>query len=78
MPRPQHGASDVSALVTRNYDPLWLRQAGSIRATIDDGELVHGLKELSFRASRRSYLAPSFGVLGELERECFELCGQGA
>ncbi len=35
-------------LVTRNYDPLWLRQAGSIRATIDDGEQLHVLNEVQF------------------------------
>jgi hypothetical protein len=33
---------------------------------------------LSFRACGRSYLPPSFGVLSELERECFELCGERA
>lgn len=49
MLRPHHdGASEVTALVTRNYDPLRLREAGSIRATIDDGEQLHVLPEVQF------------------------------
>jgi hypothetical protein len=49
MLRAQHeGASEVTALITRNYDPLWLREAGSIRATIDDGEQLHVLTEVRF------------------------------
>jgi energy-coupling factor transporter ATP-binding protein EcfA2 len=47
-------------------------------------ELLGRLREaataelLSFRGCRRSYLPPSFGVLSELEGECFELCGERA
>jgi hypothetical protein len=49
MLRPHHdGAGEVTALVTRNYDPLWLREAGSIRATIDDGTQLHVLTEVQF------------------------------
>jgi len=38
--------NEVTALVTRNHDPLWLREGGSIRALIGSGSDRHIMTEL--------------------------------
>jgi hypothetical protein len=38
---PKNGGNEVTALVTRDHDPTWLRAAGSIRALLNPGQDPH-------------------------------------
>lgn len=41
MMPPKNGTNEVTALVTRDHDPTWLRAAGSIRALLNPGQDPH-------------------------------------
>ena len=48
MLEPGPEGREVTALLTGNRDPLWLREAGSIRAVINTASDQHILTELEF------------------------------